>query len=237
VHIGALFVAEALTYGLMGAVFGYIAGQATATVLNYFGLMEGITLNYSGTAVIKTMLLVQGVVVLSAIVPAIVAGKVASPSKEMDWKVPDPVDGVITTTLPFTVSPAAANGLIAFIHEYLEAHRDGVLGKFDVDAVKLLPRESHDYVAGLESQVWLAPFDMGVRQMMNLTVDPPSDGVCEITVRIKHETGTPKLWWRLNKPYFYELRRQFLGWRKVTPERMKEYVTKLDTLTESQVVS
>jgi ABC-type antimicrobial peptide transport system permease subunit len=32
-HIGALFVAEALTYGLMGSVFGYIAGQGTATVL------------------------------------------------------------------------------------------------------------------------------------------------------------------------------------------------------------
>jgi hypothetical protein len=37
--------------------------------------MQGITLNYSGTAVIKTMLLVQGVVVLAAIVPAIIAGQ------------------------------------------------------------------------------------------------------------------------------------------------------------------
>ncbi len=58
-HVGALFLAEALTYGLMGAVFGYIAGQGTATLLTGLGMMEGITLNYSGTAVIKTMLLVQ----------------------------------------------------------------------------------------------------------------------------------------------------------------------------------
>lgn len=237
-HIGALFVAEALTYGLMGSVFGYIAGQAFATVLTSFGLMQGITLNYSGTAVIRTMLLVQGVVVLSAIVPAIMAGRIASPSKEMDWKVPEPVDGEIKTTLPFTVSPTAASGLIAFIYEYLEAHRDGVLGRFDVDDIQLLPKDPDGkYVAGLESRVWLAPFDMGVRQMMRLTIEPPDDGVCEIAVSIFHETGTPKLWWRLNKPYFYELRRQLLGWRKVTQERVQGYIEQMETMMDDRVVT
>ena len=68
---------------------------------------------------------------------------------------------------------------------------------------------------------------MGVRQMMRMTVEHPTDGVCEIAVRIRHETGTPKLWWRLNKPFFYELRRQMLGWRKVTPERIQEYVKRM----------
>lgn len=226
VHIGALFVAEALTYGLMGAVFGYIAGQGAAKGLTYLGWMQGVTLNYSGTAVIKTMLLVQAVVVLSAIVPAIVAGRIAAPSTEMDWRVPVPVDGVIRDTLPFTVSPAAAPGLVAFIHEYLEAHRDGVLGGFDVDDVRLLPR-SDGCVAGLETRLWLAPFDMGVRQQMRLTVELPTDGVCGIAVEIRHETGMPKVWWRLNRPFFYDLRRQMLGWRKVTPERVREYVERM----------
>jgi len=230
-HIGALFVAEALTYGLMGSVFGYIAGQGVATALTGTGLMEGITLNYSGTAVIKTMVLVQVVVVLAAVVPAIMAGRIASPSKEMAWRVPDPVDGKIYSTLPFTVSPAAAPGLVAFIYEYLQAHRDGVLGKFDVDDVKVVPETGDENVAALEARIWLAPFDMGVRQKMHLTIKPPDDGVCEIGVVIEHETGTPKLWWRLNKPYFYELRRQLLGWRKVTPERMQEYADRLEGIT------
>lgn len=231
IHIGALFVAEALTYGLMGAVFGYIAGQGTAAVLTSLGLMQGVTLNYSGTAVINTMLLVQIVVVLAALVPAILAGRIASPSSETDWKVPEPVDGEIVSTLPFTVSPEAAPGLVAFIHEYLEAHRDGVLGKFDVDQISLLPRAGGDYLAGIEAQIWLAPFDVGVRQSMRLTVEPPVDEVCDITVRIRHETGTPKLWWRLNKPFFFELRRQLLGWRKVTPERVEEYIQHMQSMT------
>ena len=223
-HIGALFVAEALTYGLMGAVFGYIAGQGMASLLTAMGWMPGITLNYSGTSVIKTMLLVQGVVVLAALVPAVVAGRIAAPSSEMDWKVPQPVDGVIEDTLPFTVSPVAAPGLIAFLHEYLEAHRDGVLGGFDVDAVRLLSPGECGCVAGVEALVWLAPFDMGVRQRLWLTVEQPIDGVCAIHARLRHEAGTPRVWWRLNKPFFYELRRQMLGWRKVTPQRLQHYL-------------
>jgi len=67
-----------------------------------------------------------------------------------------------------------------------------------------------------------------VRQLVRLTVQPPEDGVCEIAVWVRHETGTPKLWWRLNKPFFFELRRQLLGWRKVSPERMREYIERVD---------
>jgi len=144
----------------------------------------------------------------------------------MDWKVPQPVDGVIRDLLPFTVHPEAAPGLVAFLHEYLEAHRDGVLGGFDVDEIRLLPRAA-GYVAGLDARLWLAPFDMGVRQGMRLTIEPPVDGVCAIAVEIRYETGTPKVWWRLNRPFFYELRRQLLGWRKVPPERVKQYVERM----------
>ncbi len=223
-HVGALFVAEALTYGLMGAVFGYVAGQGTATVLTGMGWMQGVTLNYSGTAVIKTMLLVQGVVVLSAIVPAIVAGRIAAPSSEMTWRVPQPVDGVIRDVLPFTVSPSAAQGLVAFIHEYLEAHRDGVLGGFDVDQVELIPPGTDGSQAGIAAQLWLAPFDMGVRQRLRLTIRPPDDGACAIQAEIVHEAGTPKIWWRLNRPFFGDLRRQLLGWRKLSAERIRAYI-------------
>jgi hypothetical protein len=225
-HVGALFVAEALTYGLMGAVFGYIAGQGLAAFLTHFGWMQGVTLNYSGSAVIKTMLLVQGVVVLSAIVPSIVAGKIASPSKDMDWKVPQPVNGVIRDMLPFTINVAAAPGIVAFIHEYLEAHRDGVLGGFDVDETRLLPAGSDGAIAGVEARVWLAPYDMGVRQVMRFRVEPPEDGACSISAEIRHEGGAEKTWWRLNKPFFGDLRRQLLGWRKLSPERVREYVAR-----------
>ncbi len=229
-HVGVLFVAEALTYGLMGAVFGYIAGQATATVLSHFDFMTGITLNYSGTAVIKTMLLVQGVVVLSAIVPAVVAGRIAAPSTEMDWKVPTPEDGVIRDMLPFTVNEQAAPGLIAFLCEYLDAHRDGVLGGFDVDQIQVLPPGTKGSVAALEARLWLEPYDMGVRQKLRILVNLPEDETCSISAEIVHEAGAEKVWWRLNKPFFSDVRRQLLGWRKLSADRILAYLEEAETL-------
>ncbi len=59
---------------------------------------------------------------------------------------------------------------------------------------------------------------------MRLLVADPDDGACAISVEIRHEAGTPKMWWRLNKPFFSELRRQLLGWRKLSPERILAYV-------------
>ena len=57
-HVGAIFLAEAVTYGLLGGVFGYIVGQGCATIFSALGWMGSITLNYSGTQVVITMALV-----------------------------------------------------------------------------------------------------------------------------------------------------------------------------------
>ncbi|RPI64370.1 MAG: ABC transporter permease, partial [Planctomycetaceae bacterium] len=40
-HVGVLFLAEAITYGLMGSVFGYVAGQGVATSISSLGWMGG----------------------------------------------------------------------------------------------------------------------------------------------------------------------------------------------------
>ena len=43
-HVGALFVAEALTYGLIGTVFGYVIGQGVGTLMDHFHLLGKVTL-------------------------------------------------------------------------------------------------------------------------------------------------------------------------------------------------
>ena len=88
VHVGALFVAEAMTYGLIGAVFGYVIGQAAGTVLSDLGWLGDVTLNYSGTSAMLTMGLILLVVLLSALVPARLASKIAAPSIDRTWRVP-----------------------------------------------------------------------------------------------------------------------------------------------------
>ncbi len=225
-HVGFLFLAEALTYGLMGSIFGYIVGQGTATAFKELGWMGGLTLNYSGTQAVMTMVMVLGVVIISSLVPAFMAGKLATPSNEMKWKVPEPVDGTIRDKLPFTVTGKTANGVMTFLYEYLDAHREGSIGHFTTDDLRLFrTRVGGEELMGVEATVWLAPYDLGIRQDLRLvireTVEPD---VFQTHVELVRRSGQESSWRKLNRVLLADLRRQLLGWRKLKLERMLEYI-------------
>jgi hypothetical protein len=226
IHVGVLFLAEAVTYGLMGSIFGYVVGQGAATLLSRLNWLGGITLNYSGTQAVATMAIVQGIVILSAIVPAIVAGRIASPSREMNWSVPPPDRDTIRDLLPFTVTRAAADGAMCFLREYLDAHREGSIGHFSTDALRLerAGGAGADLLA-LRATVWLAPYDLGVRQEAEIRVRPTeAPDVCEIEVELRRGAGQTRSWWKLNRVFLGDLRRQLLGWRKLSRDRVLAYI-------------
>ena len=246
-HVGVLFLAEAVTYGLMGSIFGYVAGQAMATGLCEFGVLGEITLNYSGTLAILTMGLVILVVVLSSLVPAYLAGKLAVPSTEMRWSVPEPTvegtDDVIRDTLPFTVTERTAGGVLAFLYEYLDAHRIGAIGNFSTDEISCfgdwgsapVNEAAADGQApaapgggeriGIDATVWLAPYDLGVRQRVRITIRSTGDPeVLELDLQLTRGSGQVRSWWKLNRVFLADLRRQLLGWRNLRAERMLGYI-------------
>lgn len=225
-HVGFLFLAEAVTYGLMGSVMGYVVGQGVAKALTEFGLMGGVTLNYSGVQAIITMLLVLGVVIVSSLVPAFLAGKLATPSNEMTWKVPRPDGDIIRDRLPFTATPKTAGGVLAFLYEYMDAHREGSIGVFSADNLRTFETEGPDgRVLGLEGTVWLAPYDLGIRQDIRIIIHPAAEaGIEEIDVELHRRSGQVSSWWKLNRVLLGDLRKQLLGWRKLKMDRMLEYI-------------
>ncbi|MDP7130386.1 MAG: hypothetical protein QF437_07850, partial [Planctomycetota bacterium] len=227
-HIGFLFLAEAITYGLLGSIFGYIVGQGLATVFTSLGWMGNLTLNYSGTQAIMTMLLVIVVVVLSSIVPAFLAGKLAVPSNEMSWSVPEPDGDTMRDTLPFTVTGQTADGVMAYLHEYMDAHSEGSIGNFSTDAIQTFrtSNNGHEHL-GIQGTVWLAPYDLGVRQRIKLSIQPSDeDDIFEIATELKRESGQTRSWIKLNRVFLGDLRRQLLGWRNLRLDRMLEYIAK-----------
>jgi hypothetical protein len=226
-------VAEAVTYGLMGSIFGYVVGQGLAKVLTHFELMGGITLNYSGSSVIMTMGVVMAVVVLSAIAPAMMASRLATPSKDMKWRVPEPQDDVIRDILPFTISNRAAKGLNAFIHEFMAAHRDGSTGNFTTDELTVLT-PTDGVVTGLSATVWIAPYDLGVRQRVQIEIRSAEEDLCDIHIELGRESGKPGNWWRLNRVFLGDMRRQLLGWRNVKPEQVRKLLRLADELEQGQ---
>ena len=223
-HVAGIFIAEAATYGLMGSTFGYIIGQGMATVFSKLGWMGNITLNYSGTQVMWTMTLVLLVVILAALVPAMMAARLASPSKETGWHLPEPDGDTIRDMLPFTVTMGAAPGVQAFLYEYLDAHREGSIGYFSSDNIKYLPAEEGRHAGGVEATVWLAPYDLGVRQDVKITLAPSEDDVCDLGLELTRKSGQPKDWRKLNKVFVASLRNQMLGWRNISVERVLGYI-------------
>ncbi len=221
-HVGVLFVAEAMTYGLIGVVFGYIVGQGVGTALVKLGWLGGVTLNYSGTSAILTMGLILLIVLLSALVPARLAAKLAAPSIERSWKVPEPLGDEIQAELPFTINGAAADGVLAYLVEFFGSHHEGSIGKFSADRVQPLVRNG---AHGLQTTIWLTPFDLGVRQRLELLIQPGQlEDIFEVRVILTRLSGDDRSWHRMNRPFLTELRQQFLQWRTLSPRRMLEYV-------------
>jgi hypothetical protein len=222
-HVGALFLAEAAVYGLIGVVAGYIGGQGLATLMQKLGWLGNVTLNYSGSAAMLSMALVLAIVLLSALLPARLASKLAAPSIDRTWQVPQPVDGEIAVTLPFTINKTAADGVLAYLVEFFAAHREGTVGNFSADQLEIV---RIDVLAPkLNATVWLTPFDLGVRQRLSLTIHPGVyPDIYEVDLKLHRLSGDDQSWYRQNRPFLTELRQQFLQWRSLTPARMMEYV-------------
>lgn len=226
-HVGALFVAEALTYGLIGTVFGYVIGQGVGTLMDHFHLLGKVTLNYSGTSAIMTMGLILLIVLLSALVPARLAAKIAAPSIERSWKVPLPKGDEILAVLPFTINKTAADGALAYLAEFFEAHQEGSIGKFSSGKVEafVFEDDAHRSSRGLKTVIWLTPFDLGVRQHLMLLIHPGQyEDIYEVQVVLQRLSGDDGSWYRMNRTFLTELRKQFLQWRSLTPQRMLQYV-------------
>jgi hypothetical protein len=223
-HVGALFVAEAMVYGLVGTVFGYVIGQGAGTVMQKLGWLGSATLNYSGTSAMVTIGLILVIVFISALVPARLASKIAAPSIDRTWKVPQPTDDQILAVLPFTINKTAAEGALAYIAEFFSAHREGSIGKFSSGDVEAFVPEN-DGSRGLRTDIWLTPFDLGVRQHLELLIHPGQfPDIYEVEVHLKRLSGDDGSWYRLNRTFLTELRKQFLQWRSLAPARMVEYV-------------
>ncbi len=239
-HVGALFVAEALTYGVIGTVFGYIIGQGVGTAMLKLGWLGSMTLDYSGTSAMLTIGLILLVVLLSALVPARLASKIAAPSIERSWKVPAPKNDQIIATLPFTINRTAAEGVVAYLAEYFEGHKEGSIGKFATDDVQAFAWTGEETESGgkpsrgVQTTVWLTPFDLGVRQHLMLLIHPGQfPDIYEVQVLLSRLSGDDGSWYRMNRSFLTELRKQFLQWRSLSPTRMREYVEASKALFKS----
>ena len=217
VHIAFLFLAEACVYAVLGAVIGYLFGQAVATVLVKFGLMGGLTLNYSSMSTVIATIVVMIVVMASTLYPAIKAGRMAVPDIERKWKLPEPDGDLWHFNLPFTVLAEEALGLNIFMKDYFDAHADESASDFYTDQVsfnQVAIDDETEYSCSM--MVWLAPYDLGVSQVIRLVTSPvggEEEDLYNITLEVDRESGEIASWKRVNRRFLNLIRKQLLIWR------------------------
>jgi hypothetical protein len=93
-----------------------------------------------------------------------------------------------------------------------------------------------DHCLQINSRVWLAPFDFGIMQSVDLVFKPAEDepGFLEIEVQLVRESGEANAWRRINKTFLHDIRRQLLMWRSFD-DKTKEKYEKLLTDAEIQL--
>lgn len=227
-HVGFLFIVEALSLAVISTVIGYILAQLSARYLGNTALFSALTFNYSSLASVACMFLVFSVVFLAALYPARMAAEMAMPDVERTWSLPEPDGDTLFMNLPFLLKYEEEKGIIGFLNTFYLAHQDITHGAFAVDSVSLdedaplvKPGEMPAPVClMIRTNVWLAPFDFGIKQRIQLYCCPSPDnpGYLEIAIRMIRLSGEQSAWVRANKNFIKALRKQMLLWRLMDQE-------------------
>jgi hypothetical protein len=228
VHVGFLFIVEALSLAAISSVIGYILAQLSAKFLGHTALFSQLTFNYSSMASVACMFLVFSVVFLAALYPARLAAEIAMPDVNRSWSLPDAEGDLLSMNLPFLLKREEEEGVMRFLYTFFRSHQDAAQGTFIVDEVafdmevpELRPGQMPAPLCPLiRMNTWLAPFDFGIKQRLQLHCCPSLDnpGYLEIGLLMTRLSGERSAWTRANKNFIKALRKQMLFWRMLDPK-------------------
>ena len=228
-HIAMLFVAESCVFANVGVILGYLGGQTIAKLLfvaQQHGAMDslaGLSLNYSSTSTVGVAIVIITTVLLSTIYPAKKASQMATPDIERRWRLPIPDGHLMSFALPFMLTGKDALACVVFLKEYFDGYVDFAGGDFYTDGTELKPHTDGGFALSL--RVWLAPYDLGVSQIVRLVTHPDPDDPIVSTVQIELEriSGDDNGWRRTNWLFINILRQQFLIWRTIPRPQREAY--------------
>jgi len=226
-HIAALFIAEATVFAVIGAVWGYLTGQILAIALTKTGALAGLSLNYSSLSAVSSTAIVMLTVLLSSLYPAKVAADSAVPDVTRRWSFP-PADGDYWRfDFPFTVGQSDVIGLYAYLARVLESYGAGSAGEFVAQNVGLWAldsKEGEDPAYRLTFRTWLAPYDLGISQDVQMDAMPTGEyHIYRVDMTIHRLSGDVDSWQRINRGFMNVMRKRFLVWRTIPPSLKDEY--------------
>lgn len=232
-HVGFLFIVEALSLAVISTVIGYIIAQLSAKYLGATAAFAQLTFNYSSLASVACMFLVFSIVFLASLYPARLAAEIAMPDVNRTWELPAPQGDVIFMSLPFLLKGEEEGGIMGFLHAFYSSHQDTADESFIVDNASMGVYEPQVATGGvvapaclvISSKIWLAPFDFGIKQHLQLHCCASQDnpGYLEIVIQMRRLSGENSAWVRANKSFIQTMRKQMLLWRLLDREAKAQY--------------
>ena len=234
-HIFFMFMAEACVYSVVGAMLGYVLSQATGRVLAAVHLTGGMNMDYSSIETVYASLAICAAVLLSTIIPARDAARLASPSGVVSWEVPKAQHDTMEINLPFTFTAHDRIAVISYFRRWLESHGAGSSGPFYCAPPLAQLRTGAELVPALTTTIWLKPYDLGVSQRLEIALPTdPETGEFIARITLVRQSGHTASWQRTVKPFLTALRKQFLNWRATTEaDRTEMYAEAKQLLQEA----
>jgi hypothetical protein len=218
-HVFFMFMAEACLYAVIGAVAGYVLSIVTGAALTHAGVTRGLNLDYGSIDTIYVSVILVLSVLASTFIPARMAARLALPSEERGWHVPEAKDGVRGFDLPFTFSARDRMAVLSYFFDWLDANGEGSSGRFFCGPPHLRVEQAREgeWIPLVSATVWLKPFDLGVSQQLDIALPTDSQtGEYIARVRIQQLSGHAAAWGRTIRPFLRALRKQFLSWRAIS---------------------
>ncbi|MHA2364210.1 MAG: M28 family peptidase [Candidatus Hodarchaeales archaeon] len=223
-HIVSLFLIESVVSVTIGSTLGYLGGIAFIRFISAVGLIPvTLPINYSSGAVLAALTITSVGILLSIIYPLKISGQMSVPSLKRNWELTtfpeeSPEDGRMKwhIELPFiTSSEKEAQGVIEFLREYFLIYEsESVGGPFFVHNIAIKNIEGQKKL--LTTTLNLAPFDMGIKQIMNFYINfdkKKQQWVFEIKL-IRLE-GVLMAWEALVRIFIKNIRKQLLIWKSL----------------------
>ena len=225
-HVFVFFVAEAVVFGMIGSVAGYLIGQGLAQAIVHFHWLPGVNLNYSSMAVMLVIFAAIVTVVVSTLYPAYIATRAAVPSGQRRWKLPPPAGDELHLDFPFSYSAQQLPGVLAYLQAFMDLNSEASSGRFlaqdarfgfvhDVDNRKVL---------AMTYSVTPVPFDLGVNQRMEVYgYYRPRVRAYVVAVVLTRLKGDKKSWLTVNEPFLESLRARLLSWRSQSSANQEQF--------------
>ena len=226
-YIFFMFLAEALVYAVIGSMLGFLLSQTFGRVLTELGLTGGLNMTYTTRVTVFASLAIFTTTLLSTYFPARSAMKIAAPTEDSGWSMPEALEDRLSFELPFLFGVQERVAVLAFFRRYLVDHGEGGAGRFVSSIPRMTLFEDQSATSPeklqprLQSHVWLRPFDLAVSEEMTISVLPDREtNQFKAVVSLGRLSGSRESWIRLNHGFIRLIRRQFLHWRIVdTHER------------------